>query len=82
MNLDAGASEWMTLPPSLERRFRWKAPPGAGPLATNNQTGTTAVRLGHLVGPLCLTGVAVYLNPEAEDPCLGSALLRGRRVDP
>lgn len=80
VNLDTGASEWMTVPPGLQPRLRWVAPPVPGRTTFNNQTGSTRVLEGHLAdtlrfGALTIVSPLVYVNPDAEDAWLGAAAM-------
>jgi hypothetical protein len=84
VNLDTGAAEWMTIPPSMQRRFRWRGPLTAGRITFNNQTGAQRVREGRLrdrvrVGPLDFEDMLVYVNPDADTPWLGSSAMRHAR---
>lgn len=81
VNLDTGASEWMTLPLAWKDRFTWREAPTEGPLTTNNQTGTTRVLEGVLLEPMWLGTLRfdagrVYLNSDAEEAWVGSACLK------
>jgi hypothetical protein len=84
VNLDTGAAEWMTIPPSLQDAMRWTTLLYEGRITRNNQTGFQQVREGTLfhplrVGPLTLNDVVVYINPDADGPWLGSsAMLHAR----
>jgi hypothetical protein len=80
VNLDTGASEWMTVPPALQPRLRWLAPPAPGRTTFNNQTGKTRVLEGRLAdtlrfGELSIASPLVYVNPDAEDAWLGAAAM-------
>jgi hypothetical protein len=80
VNLDTGASEWMTVPPALQSRLRWLAPPVPGRTTFNNQTGSMQVFEGHLadtlrLGELVIPSPLVYINPDAEDAWLGAAAM-------
>jgi hypothetical protein len=80
VNLDTGASEWMTIPPALQARLRWKAEPAPGRSVSNNQTGSTQVLEGRLagslrLGPLEIPSPLIYVNPDAEGPWLGAAAM-------
>lgn len=82
VNLDTGASEWMTVPPALQPRLRWVAAPLPGRTTFNNQTGSTQVLEGHLAdtvrfGELTIMSPLVYVNPDAEDAWLGAAAMAG-----
>lgn len=82
VNLDTGASEWMTVPPSWQSRLRWAAAPVPGRKTFNNQTGSTQVLEGRLAdalrfGELTVTSPLVYVNPDAEDAWLGAAAMAG-----
>ena len=81
VNLDTGASEWMTVPPDLQSRLRWLATPAPGRMTFNNQTGHTRVDEGHLAdtlrfGELVVESPLVYVNPVAEDAWLGAAAMQ------
>lgn len=81
VNLDTGASEWMTVPPNLQSRLRWVTPPAPGRTTFNNQTGRTRVGEGRLadtlrVGELVVKSPLVYVNPVAEGAWLGVAAMR------
>ena len=81
VNLDTGATEWMTLPLAWKDRYAWREAPTEGPLTTNNQTGETRVLKGVLAQPVLLgelrfEGHPVYLNGDAEDAWLGSSYLK------
>jgi hypothetical protein len=81
VNLDTGASEWMTLPPTFRDSVRWVRPLEPGPVVSNNQTGRTHVWRGTLrdpvrLGPHVLRDLLVYVNPDADGPWLGSAALQ------
>ena len=80
VNLDTGATEWMTVPPALQDRLHWAAPPIPGRTTFNNQTGSTRVLEGHLVdslrfGEFVVASPLVYVNPDAEEPWLGAAAM-------
>lgn len=82
VNLDTGATEWMTVPPSSQSRLRWAAPPVPGRTTFNNQTGSTQVLEGRLAdtlrfGELTIISPLVYVNPDAEDAWLGAAAMAG-----
>jgi hypothetical protein len=82
VNLDTGAAEWMTIPPSLQDRLRWVAPPAPGRMTSNNQTGRTRVLEGHLAdtlrfGDLAIASPLVFVNPDADDAWLGAAAMNG-----
>lgn len=82
LNLNTGASEWMTIPPKLQPRLRWVAPPAPGRTVSNNQTGRTLVLEGHLADTLRFAGFELasplaYVNPDAEDAWLGAAAMSG-----
>lgn len=82
VNLDTGAAEWMTVPPSWQSRLRWAAPPVPGRTTFNNQTGSTQVLEGRLAdtlrfGELTIISPLVYVNPDAEDAWLGAAAMAG-----
>jgi predicted aspartyl protease len=82
VNLDTGASEWMTIPPDLQSRLRWQAPPAPGRMTSNNQTGDTRVLEGHLAGTLRfgelkIASPLIYVNPDAAHPWLGAAAMAG-----
>lgn len=85
LNLDTGASEFMTMPLTWKDRFAWSNTPAPGPTLTNNQTGSidvlqaelsTALRLGDIE----MDSVPVFLNADAEDAWLGSAALQDRSI--
>jgi predicted aspartyl protease len=80
VNLDTGASEWMTVPPALQASLRWRAPPVPGRTTFNNQTGRTTVLEGHLadtlrLGELVIASPLVYVNADADDAWLGAAAM-------
>ncbi len=80
VNLDTGAAEWMTVPPSWQSRLRWAKVPVPGRMTFNNQTGSTQVLEGRLAdtlrfGELMITSLLVYVNPDAEDAWLGAAAM-------
>jgi hypothetical protein len=80
MNLDTGAAEVMTVPPSWQARLRWAAAPVPGRTTYNNQTGRTRVLEGRLsdtlrFGDLTIDAPLVYVNPDAEDAWLGAAAM-------
>jgi hypothetical protein len=80
VNLDTGASEWMTIPPSVQPRLRWVAPPEPGRMTFNNQTGATRVLEGRLgdtlrFGDLVIESPLVYVNTDAQDAWLGAAAM-------
>jgi predicted aspartyl protease len=82
VNLDTGAAEWMTVPPSWQARLRWAAAPVPGRTTFNNQTGRTQVLEGRLAdtlsfGELTIVSPLVYVNPDAEDAWLGAAAMAG-----
>lgn len=82
VNLDTGASEWMTVPPGLQSRLRWLSAPVPGRTTYNNQTGTTQVLEGHIAdtlrfGELVIASPLVYVNPDAEDVWLGASAMAG-----
>ena len=82
LDLDTGAQEYMTVPPSVQGRLPWKGGLEPGPELTNNQTGTTRVLRGHLkvapqLGSVPLPVAEVYVNPDAEDSWIGSAAMQG-----
>lgn len=82
LNLDTGASEWMTVPPAWSPGLRWLAPPAPGRMVSNTQTGSTRVLEGYLAdtlrfGPLVLASPLVYVNPDADDAWLGAAAMGG-----
>jgi hypothetical protein len=84
VNLDTGASEWLTIPPRLQERLRWAGPVRPGRMTTNNQTGQQRVHEGTLldplrIGPLVLNDVLVYINPDADGPWLGSSAMQHAR---
>lgn len=81
VNLDTGASEWMTIPPPIQYSLRWATAPRPGPEVSNNQTGRTRVLVGQAAGPLTFGGLRVpspciYINPDAETAWLGSSAMR------
>ena len=80
VNLDTGASEWMTVPPALQTRLRWSSAPTPGRMTSNNQTGSTRVMEGRLadtlrLGELTLVSPLVYVNPDAEAAWLGASAM-------
>lgn len=80
VNLDTGASEWMTVPPAMQARLRWLAAPVPGRTTFNNQTGSTQVLEGYLAdtlrfGELAIPSPLVYVNPDADDAWLGAAAM-------
>jgi hypothetical protein len=82
MNLDTGAAEWMTVPPSLQSQLRWAVTPVPGRTTSNNQTGSTQVLEGRLAdtlrfGELTIISPLVYINPDADDAWLGAAAMAG-----
>jgi hypothetical protein len=82
LNLDTGAAEVMTVPPSWRARLRWAAEPVPGRTTHNNQTGRTQVLEGRLAdtlrfGELTISSPMVYVNPDAEDAWLGAAAMAG-----
>ena len=84
VNLDTGASEWMTIPPSLQDELRWATPVRPGRTTTNNQTGAQQVYEATLldmlqIGPIVLPDVLVYINPDADGPWLGSSAMMHAR---
>ena len=81
VNLDTGASEWMTVPQGLRDSLPWAEPLEQGPTVSNSQTGSARVLRGRLgaplrLGPLVLTDLVVYVNPDADGPWLGSAAMQ------
>jgi hypothetical protein len=81
VNLDTGASEWMTVPPGVRDSLPWAGPLEQGPTVSNNQTGSARVLRGRLgaplrLGPLVLKDLMVYVNPDADGPWLGSAAMQ------
>ena len=81
LNLDTGATEWMTVPPAYQARLRWLAPPAPGRTTFNNQTGSARVLEGRLAdtlrfGALVVPSPLVYVNPDGDDPWLGAAAMR------
>ncbi|MGE3526430.1 MAG: aspartyl protease family protein [Gemmatimonadales bacterium] len=81
VNLDTGASEFMTIPPDLQARLRWSTPPAPGRTTINNQTGRSRVDEGRLAGTLRLGQLMVesplvYVNPDAEDAWIGAGAMR------
>ena len=81
VNLDTGATEWMTVPPGLQPRLRWLAPPVPGRTVFNNQTGSRRVLEGRLADTLRFGGLVVatplvYVNADAEEAWIGSAAMR------
>lgn len=82
VNLNTGATECMTVPPSWQSRLRWAATPVPGRATFNNQTGSTEVLDGRLAetlrfGELTIISPLVYVNPDAEDAWLGAAAMAG-----
>jgi hypothetical protein len=82
LNLDTGATEWMTVPPSWQSRLRWAVTPVPGRTTYNNQTGSTQVLEGRLAdtlrfGELAIVSPLVYVNPDAEEAWLGAAAMAG-----
>lgn len=82
LNLNTGATEWMTVPPSWQSRLRWARAPVPGRTTFNNQTGSTQVLEGRLAdtlrfGELTIISPLVYVNPDAEDAWLGAAAMAG-----
>ena len=82
LNLDTGATEWMTVPPAQQADLRWLAPPAPGRTVANNQTGPARVLEGYLAdtlrfGALVIASPLVYVNPDADDAWLGAAAMRG-----
>lgn len=82
VNLDTGATEWMTVPPSWQSRLRWAVAPVPGRTTFNNQTGSTQVLEGRLAdtlrfGELAIISPLVYVNPDADDAWLGAAAMAG-----
>jgi hypothetical protein len=80
LNLDTGATEWVTIPPRLQSRLRWLKPPAPGRTVTNNQTGRIRILEAHLagtlrLGPLEIPEPLVYINPDADDAWLGAAAM-------
>lgn len=80
VNLDTGATEWMTIPPGLQSRLRWVAPPAPGRTVFSNQTGRARVLEGRLadtlrLGALEIPSLLVYVNPDAADAWLGAAAM-------
>lgn len=80
VNLDTGASEWMTVPPGLAERLAWSAKPAPGPTMSNNQTGDVTVLQGHgrgalVLGPLAIDTPLIYVNEDAEYAWLGSSAM-------
>jgi hypothetical protein len=68
------------VPPALQPRLRWLAPPAPGRTTFNNQTGKTRVLEGRLAdtlrfGELSIASPLVYVNPDAEDAWLGAAAM-------
>lgn len=81
VNLDTGAAEWMTIPPGLRSRFRWRGTVRPGRITYNNQTGSQRVDEGRLedtvrVGPLTFPTMLVFINPDADGPWIGSAAMQ------
>ncbi len=81
VNLDTGAREYMTVPPSVQGRLPWDGDLEPGPVVTNNQTGSTKVLRGHLkvapqLGSITLPVAEVYVNSDAEAAWLGSAAMQ------
>ncbi|HWL40293.1 MAG TPA: retropepsin-like aspartic protease [Gemmatimonadaceae bacterium] len=84
LNLDTGAAEEMTVPPTMEDRLRWLTAPILGRVTVNNQTGRTRVREGRLadtlrIGSFKLASPLVFVNPAAEDSWLGAAAINRAR---
>lgn len=84
VNLDTGASEWLTIPPALQDGIRWAGQVRPGRMTWNNQTGAQQVHEGTLldpleIGPIVLSDVLVYINPDADGPWLGSSAMRHAR---
>jgi hypothetical protein len=82
VNLNTGATEWMTVPPSWQSRFQWGVAPVPGRTTFNNQTGSAQVLEGRLAdtlrfGELTIPTPLVYVNPDAEDAWLGAAAMAG-----
>ncbi|MFN2315115.1 MAG: aspartyl protease family protein [Gemmatimonadales bacterium] len=82
MNVNTGAAEVMTVPPSWQPRVRWAAAAVPGRATFNNQTGRTQVLEGRLAdtlrfGELTILSPLVYVNPDAEDAWLGAAAMAG-----
>jgi hypothetical protein len=80
VNLDTGAAEVMTVPPSWQARLRWAAAPVPGQTTFNNQTGRTQVLEGRLAdtlrfGEFTIMSPLVYVNPDTEDAWLGAAAM-------
>jgi predicted aspartyl protease len=81
VNLDTGAREYMTVPPSVQGRLPWEGGLEPGPVVTNNQTGSTKVLRGRLkiaprLGSIALPVAEVYVNSDAETSWLGSAAMQ------
>ncbi|HSJ13460.1 MAG TPA: aspartyl protease family protein [Longimicrobiales bacterium] len=84
VNLDTGATEWLTIPPALQDGIRWAGQVRPGRMTWNNQTGAQQVHEGTLldpleIGPLVLSDVLVYINPDADGPWLGSSAMQHAR---
>lgn len=82
LNLNTGATEWMTVPPSWQSKLPWAAAPVPGQTTFNNQTGRTPVLEGRLAGTLqfgelTITSPLVYINPDADDAWLGASAMAG-----
>jgi predicted aspartyl protease len=81
VNLDTGATEWMTIPPGLRDKLRWRGPVVPGRITSNNQTGPQQVEEGRLrdtvrIGPLAYAEMLVYINPNADGSWVGSAAMQ------
>ena len=80
VNLDTGASEWMTVPPQLAERLAWSSKPAPGRTVWNNQTGDVRILEGRargalVLGPLAIDTLLIYVNEDAEHPWLGSSAM-------
>ena len=89
LNLDTGASNWITLPGYLADSLPLLGPPAPGPLLWNNQTGSKRVDVARLDGDLSfgryrLPNPVVYFDDTVDDAWIGAALLRDGavRIDP
>lgn len=82
VNLDTGASEFLTVSPDVQARLPWRAQPAPGRMTYNNQTGATQVQEGQLdgstrLGKLRLQVPVVYVNPDASHSWLGAGAMQG-----
>jgi hypothetical protein len=87
--LDTGASNWLSMPASMEAMVALAAPAVPGPRLWNNQTGETRVRVARLrddlrIGDVVIRSPLVFFDPDVEAPFLGSPLLAAfaLRFDP